>query len=323
MSSGKLVFGILLVGIGAILLAGNQGWLPEGAWFWLVHFWPILLVVFGVILLASVLRNFVIGLLSAVLVIGAFVFGGWWITHHVRKGKPVPVETIAALGAHPPGTIILRGRMICGSLAVEAYPAGKGDIRLSPQGFNGDKVNAYHWSWARVGSSEIGVLSWPTKESGVRFWFGSLDIGLPVRAPVRLDESSFFSSSKIDYTALRPDPCDVQAIGSRVILIVAGVRPPRIHVHGFLSSVEIRLPANCPARVEYSSPLTAHSFPDDFVEHLSARVQGRAAFWTANGTGTAVPIVVDGPLMNVHIVREPARGTEVKGGESHGKHGVA
>src|SRR5262249_11838355 len=124
MSSGKLVFGILLVGIGAILLAGNQGWLPSGSWSWLVHFWPILLVIFGVILLASVARHYVIGLLSAVLVIGAFVFGGWWITHHVRKGKPVPVEWIA-LGPHAPHTIILRGRMVCGSLTVGADPEGQ------------------------------------------------------------------------------------------------------------------------------------------------------------------------------------------------------
>jgi cell wall-active antibiotic response 4TMS protein YvqF len=318
MSSGKLVFGILLVGIGALLLAGSQGWLPSGTWSWLVHFWPILLVILGVILLASVLRNLIVGILSATLVIGAFVFAGWWITHHVRKGKPVPVETIA-LGGSPPGTIIVRGRMICGSLTVAADPAARGGIRLSPRGFTGDEVAAHRWSV----SKGIGVLSWPVPPNNVGLLFGSLDIGLPVRAPVRLDESNYLSSAKVDYTALRPDPCDIQAIGSRVLLTVAGVRPPRIHVHGFLSSVEIRLPANCPARVEYSSPLTAHSFPDDFVEHLSARVQGRAAFWTANGTGTAVPIVVDGPLMSVHIVREPVRGTEVKGGESHGRHGVA
>jgi len=304
MSSGKFVFGILLVGIGAILLAGNQGWLPSGIWPWLVHFWPILLVIFGVILLASVMRNAIIGLLSAALVIGAFVFGGWWITHHVRKGKPVPVETIQ-LGAAEPTTIILRGQMICGSLTVGADPAMRGRIRLSSQSFTGDKVAAHRWGV----SNGIGVLGWPVPRSDLGLVLGSLDIGLPVRAPVRLDESSYLSSAKIDYTALRPDPCEVRAIGSRVLLTIGGVRPSRIHVHGFLSSCEIRLPANCPARVEYSSPLTAHSFPDDFVEHLSARVQGRAAFWTASGTGTAVSIVVDGPLMNVHIVREPVRGT--------------
>lgn len=304
MSSGKLVFGILLVGIGALLLAGNQGWLPSGTWSWLVHFWPILLVIVGVILLASVLRNLVVGILSAALIIGAFVFGGYWITHHARKGKPVPEETIA-LGAHTPGTIILRGQMICGSLAVGADSAARGRIRLSPQGFTGDEVHAHHWAV----SNGIGVLSWPSHRGDLGLAFGSLTIGLPEHAPVRLDESNVLSSAKVDYTGLHPDPCDVQAIGSRVVLTVAGVRPPRIHVHGFLSSIEIRLPANCPVRIEYSSPLTLHSFPDDFVEHLSARVQGRAAFWTADGTGTAIPIVVDGHLMNIHIVREPAGGS--------------
>jgi hypothetical protein len=304
MSSGKLVFGILLVGIGALILASNQGWLPSGTWAYLVHFWPILLVIFGVILLASVLKNYVVGLLSAALVIGAFVFGGWWITHHVRKGKPVPVETIV-LGGGASRTIILRGRMICGSLAIAADAAAKDRIRMSPQGFTGDEVRAHQWS----ASNGIAVLSWPAPRNDLGLLFGSLRIELPVRAPVRLDESSIFSDSKVDFTALRPDPCDVQAIGSHVVLTIAGVRPPRIHVHGFLSSIEIRLPANCPARVEYSSPLTLHSFPDDFVEHLSGRVQGKAAFWTASGTGTTVPIVVDGPLMNVHIVREPDRST--------------
>jgi hypothetical protein len=306
MSFGKLVFGILLVVIGAVLLAANQGFLPPGVWPLLIKFWPLLLVILGIALLASVLRNLIIGLLSAALIIGAFVFAGYWITRHAQKGKPVPAATVD-LGKTPPRTIILRGRMICGSLTVAADSIPHEGIRITASGFGGREVAAHRWS----SSGGIGVLAWPSKQGAANqtnLLFGTMNIRLPERSAVRIDCSSYLSSATADFTRLRPDPCDLRAIGSRVRLTVGGARPSRIHVHGFLSSVEIRLPANCPARVTYSSPITPHSFPDDFVEHLSARVKGKAAFWTAEGAGPAVPIEVDGALMRIKIIREPGRG---------------
>ncbi len=44
----------LIIGLGALLLAANLGWFQ---WFSIGRFWPLLLIAFGVVLLAGVFRG--------------------------------------------------------------------------------------------------------------------------------------------------------------------------------------------------------------------------------------------------------------------------
>lgn len=306
MSFFKLLLGLLLVGFGGLFLAGALGALPSGVWPWAMRFWPVLLLAFALVLLAKALKNIALGVFAIVMVAGAFVLGGYWLSKQAAKAEPPAQTTVIDLGTPRVGSIRLRGRTIGGSYTVAVDPGQRGKIAVSGRDVLGRETTALAWS----AEKKEGVLSWPAKPgAGDLGAFGSsFTVRLPERVPVRWETSNYFAFGSADFTRASLQQCESRAISSSLQLRIGEARPREIHVNGFLSSVEIHLPASCPARVEYSSRLTWHSFPDDFLEHVSAGVKGKSAFWTAEGKGPAVRIRVDGPLMRLRVTRETLNG---------------
>ncbi len=304
MSFGKLVFGLFLVGIGALLLAAALGYLPSGVWPWLIQFWPLVLLAFGIALLANALKNPALGVFAVALVLGCFGFGGWWISQHQEAAK---TEHAAVIDLARPSVqaVTLRSRNLGGSLEVRADSSPARRLWVGVRGVAGEKFAAHRWNV----SKGVGLLAWPGRtgitETGQIG--GALSVRAPVRTAIAMECESYLSSARADLTLLRPSECGVRAIGSDVRISIGPARPAKIRITGFLSSTEIRLPENCPVRIEYSSPFTLRSFPEDFLEHVSARVKGKAAYWTAPGSGRPVLISVEGPFHRLSVKREPLK----------------
>lgn len=304
MKYGKLVIGIFLAGIGALLLAGALGYLPPGVWPWLVKFWPLVLLALGVALLANRLKSVVIGTVAVALVIGSLGFGIYWISRHSDAAKTEHRTTID-LQKPPVQAITLLSRAIAGSITLDADPTAKGVALLDVHGVSDPEFAAHAWSVTRG----AGLLEWPVraKLTDAGLVGGSIRVRAPEQMPTRVQADALFSSARIDLSGLKPAQCDVHAIGSVVRLNVGAARPPRIRVHGWFSDVEIRLPANCPAQIECTSRWTLRSYPDDFVEQVTTYAKGKVSNWVAEGPGRPVPITIDGPLMRVRIVRDPVK----------------
>jgi hypothetical protein len=303
MGFGKLFIGFFLVGMGALLLGAALGYLPQGVWPWLARFWPVLLVGFGIALLANALKNALLGVFALALVAAAFVFGGYWISKHTETGLPPTQSTVIDL-AHPGvRTLKINARTVGGSFAIHTQPEDIDKARMSAKNIFGHDMIAHGYE-AKDG---VGYLVWPTAPIvGDAGLFGStVDARLPERQRVMLRSSNYFAFGTINLTQDVLEEAEVKAISSSVRLQVGPLRPRAIRVHGLLSNVEIRLPADAGARVEYTSPLTWHSFSNDFVEHVSGRVKGKAAFWTVEGKGPLTVIHVDGHLMRIRVYREP------------------
>jgi cell wall-active antibiotic response 4TMS protein YvqF len=302
MRFGKVVIGILLAGLGALLLAQTLGYLPAGVWPWLIKFWPYLLLAFGFALLANALKNVVIGVIAVALVIVCVAFGAFWISLYSKTTKTEHMTTID-LDRPPVRAVTVQARAVAGSLTVNADPAARHAILLNAHGVAGEEFAAHRWS-ASAGS---GLLVWPARfritEPGLVG--GTFRVRAPPRTTIRLGVASYFASTTADLRDLRPEQCDVRAVGSSVRIFIGPDRPSKIRVHGSLSNIEIRLPASCPARIECTSPLVLRSLPDDFAERSIASARGKE--WAADGPGKPVSIVIVGPLMRVRVVREPVQ----------------
>ena len=304
MKFGKIVIGIFLAGLGALLLAQTMGYLPAGVWPWLIKFWPYVLLAFGFALLANALKNVVIGVIAVALVVACIAFGAFWISLYSRTTK-TDHRTSIDLEKPPVRAVTVQARAVAGSLTVNADPDARHAIVLNAHGVAGEEFASHRWS-ASQGS---GLLIWPARFSLTEPGLvgGTFRVRAPPRTAIRLGLVSYFASATADLRDLRPEQCDVRAVGSSVRMMVGPARPPKIRVHGFLSMVEIRLPADCPARIECSSPLVLRSFPDDFVEHATTSARGKVTSWTADGPGKAVSIAIEGPFMRVRVVREPVK----------------
>jgi len=304
MRFGKVVIGIVLAGLGALLLAQTLGYLPAGVWPWLIKFWPYVLLALGFALLANALKNVVIGVIAVALVIACVVFGALWISLYSKTTRTEHMTSID-LERPPVRAVTVQARAIAGSLTVSADPNARHAIVLNAHGVAGEEFAAHRWN-ASQGS---GLLIWPARfritEPGLVG--GTFRVRAPPRTAIRLGLTSYFASTNADLRDLRPEQCDVRAVGSSVRMLVGPDRPPRIRIHGSLSNIEIRLPANCPARIECTSPLVLRSLPDDFVEHATSSPRGKVTSWTADGPGRPVSIAIEGPFMRVRVVREPVK----------------
>ncbi len=306
MAFGKLVLGIIMVGLGGLLLAAPLGFLPPGVWPWLLKYWPLLLLSLGLALLANGLKNVVLGVFAAALVVGSLVFAAFWISQHTHAAK-TSHESAFDLGKPAVSAITLRGGTLGGSLTLGASTDGKRrQLQVSVRGVPGEEDAAPRWS----ASGGAGVLVWPGR-SGIDLSGavgGQVTVLAPPRTPVRCDWKSYLSSARADLTRLKPERCDFQAIGSTVKVSVGeAARPSRIVVHGFCSSVEIKLPADCPLRIDFTSLLNMRSFPEDFLEHVSGRSGPKATYWSADGTGRPIQIRIEGPFMRLRVTREPVK----------------
>lgn len=302
MGFGKLVLGVLLVGVGALLLAGHIGFLPAGSGSWLLQYWPVLLIAIGLALLANAIKNAFLGWFATVLVIAVLAAGAWWAYHHGAPERPAYATMIDL--EHPRvRSLTLRARAFGGSIAVDAGAPGDAERRLelTVRGAAGGPEDTHHYQ----ASDGAALLDCPAK--GRRAYEAPFGGGISVHAPgrlgLRLETRSLFSNVRADLSRLLPERCSFDAVASivRVDAIGAG-RPSMVRLSGFLSKAEIVIPANAPVRLEVKAPLlTWTTVPDDFMPHAPGR--SSAKIWTADGSGRPIVIQADGPLFWLRVKR--------------------
>ncbi|HEX7077980.1 MAG TPA: DUF5668 domain-containing protein [Candidatus Eisenbacteria bacterium] len=301
MGFGKLVLGVLLVGLGVILLAGHIGFLPAGSAFWVLQYWPVVLIAIGLALLANAIRNALLGWIATLLVIALMAAGAWWAYHHGAPTRPA-YATILDL-AHPRvESLTMRARAFGGSIDVDAGAAGDASRRLelTVRGAGGEAKATHHFQ----SSNGAALLDWPA--SGTHVYQaplgGTISVHAPDRLGLRLETKSLLSSVRADVSRLRPERCDFDAMASGVRVVATGAgRPALVLLRGFLSKADVVVPANAPVRVEIHSPLTWASVPDDFLRHVGGR--SRTRLWTADGSGRVIVIRVEGPLFYLRVKR--------------------
>jgi len=301
----KLVLGVLLAGFGAILLAGHLGFLPAGVGGWILHYWPILLIAVGLALLANAVNNGLLGWISAILVLGLLGYAAWWAYHHGASAQPY-VATKLDLSRPPAEALTLRARVMGGSLVVNSKRAAHSprsvDLIVSGVAVAKDAEPRF------VSSGGAAILDWPAAGSHVYQapLGGELRATLPDGFRIRLEAKSLFSEVRADFSRLRPERCDIEAICSGVRVIATGsAHPSLIRVHGALASVDLRIPPSGPVRIEFLSPLSFRSLPEDFAEQVAGR--SKVKVWTSEGSGPPLRIRVESPFIHLRVRREAVR----------------
>ena len=306
----KLLFGGLLIGIGGILLGTAFGVVSKDVWPSLLQYWPLLLVAIGVALLAHAIKNIVLGWISAILVIAGLLLGAWWFSTHQPKGGAA-VTTID-LAEPPVESVTVRAQTLLGRFVLTGGDATKRGLHIEALHVPEKMKGARHWRVA----GRAGVLEWPAADGagGLPPIGGELHVGAPERTPTRLDLKAYLSTAEADLRTLRSERSSFELMGSSIRVLASDLgQPQRIRVRGFLSNVRVRLPANAPVRVVYSSWFGLRSMPQDFIEHLTGRsrdLRNRDQIFVSEGRGGSILVEIDGPLLRVVIDRAPVKEVE-------------
>jgi hypothetical protein len=277
---------------------------------WFLQFWPILLVLVGLALLANAMKNLVLGWLAAMLALAAIGFGAWWIAHNKAEAGSEHASRVD-LDRPRVEAVTVQARTFVGRLDLAA-PSERGRpvarntsgraLLVALRGVS-EKDAAYRWS----AGGRSGLFVWPTHAlvPNTAPIGGALWLTPSPRTALRVSSTGYFSGANLDFASLRPERCDVTLYSSAARITVGDAPPERITIHGFAGAAEIRLPPSGPVRVEFHSPFTGRSLPDDFLEQVGGR--GKARIWVSEGTGTPILVVVDGSLLYVKIKRAPQR----------------
>ena len=140
---GKLVLGVLIAGLGVVLLAGNLGYLPAGTGGWLFQYWPVLLVGFGLALLANSMRSALLGWIATLVIVAALGYAAWWAYHH-RAASPEAYSQSIDLRRSRTETLTLRARVFGGALSLASKPSAPNTrtLLLVTQGAGNDRRGA-------------------------------------------------------------------------------------------------------------------------------------------------------------------------------------
>jgi cell wall-active antibiotic response 4TMS protein YvqF len=302
MNFGKIAFGALLVALGVLLLATRTGLAPPDAPMYLLRYWPILLIAFGLAFLASATKNHFLGCFASLLILGGTAFGLFWMSHHK---KPVPlVRGVATidLGRTKVESLSVRVRTLMGGFDIAAMPGRTRMLSVDVRNAAGDSTAGYRFDIA----GKSAVFEWPQTTGGLGLSSPGTAVSLqvPDALPVALTWRGRFGSMHADLIRLRPTRCILDEIASTVRMELGDAgRPEEIRVRGFASTIQIRVPSDCPVQLVTKSAFTMTALSSDFMEHAPGRGKGRVH--TAEGTGRLVKIFVDGPLIHVKIDRGP------------------
>ena len=307
MSYGKLIFGVLLIGVGGVLLATHLGYVPAATGPWLLQYWPVLLVAIGLAFLANAIESPFLGWVAVIGIIGGLAYGAWWAHEHGAPSRPT-VETLFNLDRPRVESLTLRTRTLGGVFTL-GEGGGARRLRVEVIGAGDKAAERPLYTPTKAGA----LLEWPPPGTpGTRIIEAPLGARLHVRAPdrmpVRLESRCLFSTARVDLSRMRPDRCGFEAVASSIRLdLRSPARPAAVRVKGFLSTTEVLLPASGPVRIEFTSRFTTSSLPEDFMEHATGRDKSGAKFWTSEGSGTPLLIRIDGPLMHLKVTRETAK----------------
>jgi hypothetical protein len=258
-----LFWPLVLIGLGALLLADNLGWLPAGLWPALAQLWPVLIILLGLDLLFG--RRSA-GRVSAVLVVGGLLVAGALTWAAVRASQLPPGDTQPlsqpALQAE---RLDVRLRFDAGELHVAAL--GAADLALEGAAHNGpgETVRQDYTVADAVGRLTLAQSTHPLIAPflAARHASARWEVGLNADLPLTLDVRTGAATTTLDLSGLNLDALTLRAgVGQTDVTFPA--RAARAAVTTGVGDTTLTLPAGMPARITVQSGLANVSVPARF-----------------------------------------------------------
>ena len=258
------VWQVFWIGFGALMLAGNLGYLAWNSWDIVLRLWPLLLIAAGLSVLAG--RSSIGNLVSAVLVVA--LLGGALL---LLSQTPMPASTMAgdrisqSLDGAQKSDVYLN--LPAGKLRVSAMSESAGQIEgtlRQPDAGNIDRSFYVDQDTAHLSLRGTGVSVWipfgPNRHQNE--W----DLRFNPSVPLALNADMGAGETDVDLTGMTIDRARVNiGAGSTTVRLPAEGRF-EAQIDGGVGSVTILLPRAMAVRVQAHTALVDLDLPADFVQ---------------------------------------------------------
>jgi hypothetical protein len=286
---------LVLIGVGALLLLSNLGYLPWESWNMLWRLWPLLLIALGIdVLIArrSLVGAIISGILILMLIGGAILIvlfarnipgmsqlaqsSEWHFEHVEYPLEGVESASVTIDWPSLPGNL---GALADSPNLIEGDVAYRGKLifDVAPRG---DHVAV------QLDTAQGGLVVWPSFPGGLgdrseRHW----EVELSPDAPLDLSLDVGSGSCTFDLTDLRISDLFIDGGSGSVDLSLPANRSFEVEISGGSGSMDIVLPPSVGARVNLDSG--SGSFNPDGRFRLVAGERGGDGVWETENFDTA------------------------------------
>ena len=258
------VWQVFWLGVGALLLMGNLGYLAWSSWDIVVRLWPLLLIAAGLSVLAG--RSNVGSLVSAGMVVA--LLGGALL---LLSQAPLPVATVEGDRISQPldgaGKSDVELNLSAGKLRLTAMPESTGQIEGVLRQQDTRNVEQSHYvsqDTAHFALRSTGVTVWipfgPNRNQNE--W----DLRVNPEAPLTLKVSLGAGETDVNLTSTVIERARVNMGVGSVTVTLPDEGRFEAQVEGGVGSITILLPRTMAARVRANTALVNLDLPSDFVE---------------------------------------------------------
>jgi len=267
MRSTRFWNGIVLILVGALLLALNQGWVNTASWRDIIaDWWPVALIVLGLaVLLTGSGPSFGILLLVALVVFGSYVYSSFGAGfRHLRISPPRGNAQVQVFTeALPAG--------ITESTVSVSFAGGHLSIEGASEGLARGSLTYYEvkpvWSAVQRGNAVDLTISQgqgeviPTGESA-NDWRLSLSDQIPMDISVRAGATS----ANLDLRQVKLRTLDISCGAASLVLRFPQEPQMKASVRTGAASVELHVPAGVGLKINNANPLMNKSFENQGLQ---------------------------------------------------------
>jgi hypothetical protein len=303
MNPKRAVEGLVLIAIGAILLANTVGGLPWAVWISIISLWPIALISAGVDLIGSSTNQTWLRVVASLVTVAALLYGAFVMTPG-SWGFPITVINsgqMSTIGvSEPHSSVVTRGTAKVQIGATKLEIAGGSDLAALTGDYRGGLTPAL--TVTKDGSAANINVGYEHANT-ILFFDGDPRQGLKLTldrrvAWDRLELDAGATKSTVDLSDL--DVKEVQAnVGAAdTSFTLAAGKDVGVKVNGGVCNVTLRVPKKADVTLRVQGLPVGVSVPAGFTE--SGSFGDRT--WTYRGGGDGkIQIEVDGGIATVGV----------------------
>lgn len=276
----RLIWGIILIGVGFLFFGQNYGWLKIGVDDYLAIYWPIILVIVGLLILADVLKSVFLKIIIIFIIIAIFILP--FFIHADTLIQPSEKNSQAKV-------IIKSAKEMTLNLSAGAINLQINDQTSANQALTA-KLKSEFLTLTKTEAREKESLKIDLKATGPKRWNFISGIKLKSNLDLALNPNLLIKDLAIDIGAatvnadlsnLKLEEIDIDSGATTMDLRLGDLADKQeVKINSGASTIKIRLPKVVGVQVMYDGGASTKNFPADF-ENLAK------GLWQSENYGSA------------------------------------
>jgi Domain of unknown function (DUF5668) len=291
---------LVVIGLGALFLLGNLGYLTVSVWELASRLWPIIIIAVGLDILLGrrSLWSSVVGIVLGLVLLAGIL---WLSTHPINRNvpanlQPVTIETQQATTANVDiesvqGELIVQGMTDPLHLIQGKVGLGGGESLLQNYSVNGNRGTLL---LKPVGNfSSPGFFIYPGSTEG---WNLSLNSAVPMDLTLK----QVVGEQKADLSNLKINNLTMETVIGQTEVTLPAAGPMRGNINAVIGELTVNVPKNTSLRIKLNAAITSRNYPPDFTRNGNFLYSP-----TAPNPGYHIDLNIDQPIGSLIIRYAP------------------